>query len=57
MYIATPQNGEVLEWLNRSVSKTDVLVRVPGVRIPPSPQISSLYSGLFLWCLVLIYVA
>ena len=30
-------SGEVLEWLNRPVSKTGVLARVPRVRIPPSP--------------------
>ena len=30
-------NGEVSEWLIELVSKTSVLVRVPGVRIPPSP--------------------
>ena len=29
--------GEVREWLNRAVSKTVVPVRVPWVRIPPSP--------------------
>ena len=29
--------GEVREWLNRAVSKTVVLARVPWVRIPPSP--------------------
>lgn len=31
--------GEVREWLNRSVSKTDVRVTVPWVRIPPSPPL------------------
>jgi hypothetical protein len=30
--------GEVRERLNRAVSKTVVPARVPGVRIPPSPQ-------------------
>ena len=30
-------NGEVSEWLIELVSKTSVLVRAPGVRIPPSP--------------------
>ena len=29
--------GEVAEWSNASDSKSDVLVRVPWVRIPPSP--------------------
>src|SRR5690242_6887315 len=29
--------GEVLEWLNRTVSKTVVSARAPRVRIPPSP--------------------
>src|SRR5579884_2648467 len=29
--------GEVREWLNRAVSKTVVPLRVPWVRIPPSP--------------------
>ena len=32
--------GEVLEWLNRTVSKTVVLARVPRVRIPVSPPAS-----------------
>jgi hypothetical protein len=31
--------GEVPEWLIGAVSKTVVLARVPGVRIPPSPPI------------------
>ena len=30
--------GEVREWLNRAVSKTVEPLRVPWVRIPPSPQ-------------------
>ena len=30
-------HGEVSEWLIELVSKTSVLVRVPRVRIPPSP--------------------
>src|ERR1700674_1377063 len=29
--------GEVREWLNRAVSKTVEPLRVPWVRIPPSP--------------------
>ena len=29
--------GRVAEWPNASVSKTDLLVRVTGVRIPPLP--------------------
>ena len=35
--VAAKINGEVSEWLIELVSKTSVLVRVPGVRIPPSP--------------------
>lgn len=34
-------NGGVAERLNASVLKTDVLVRVPGVRIPPPPLYST----------------
>ena len=30
-------HGEVREWLNRAVSKTVEPLRVPWVRIPPSP--------------------
>ena len=30
--------GEMSEWSNEPVLKTGVLVRVPGVRIPLSPQ-------------------
>ena len=30
-------NGKVAEWLNASVLKTDVVARLPGVRIPPFP--------------------
>ena len=30
-------SGEVSEWSNVSDSKSDVLAREPGVRIPPSP--------------------
>lgn len=30
-------SGRVAERLNASVSKTEVLVRVPGVQIPPLP--------------------
>ena len=29
--------GKVAEWLNASVLKTDVVARLPGVRIPPFP--------------------
>jgi hypothetical protein len=29
--------GEVAEWLNASVSKTDIAARLSRVRIPPSP--------------------
>ena len=29
--------GEVAERLNASVSKTEILARVSGVQIPPSP--------------------
>lgn len=32
--------GGVAERLNASVLKTDVLERVPGVRIPPPPPIN-----------------
>lgn len=36
--------GRVAERLNASVSKTDVLVIVPGVQIPPLPiQLASRY--------------
>ena len=34
--------GEVPEWSNGAVSKTVVLLRVPWVRIPPSPPLFSL---------------
>ena len=34
--------GEVLEWLNRPVSKTGVRVTVPRVQIPPSPPVFGL---------------
>ena len=34
-------SGEVLEWLNRPVSKTGVRASVPRVRIPPSPPVIS----------------
>ena len=30
--------GKVAEWLNASVLKTDVVARLPGVRIPPFPE-------------------
>src|SRR5262249_37825488 len=42
---STPQNehGEVREWLNRAVSKTVVPLRVPWVRIPPSPPVLLTY--------------
>ena len=33
------ETGEVAEWSNASVSKTEVLARVPWVRIPPSPPV------------------
>src|SRR5215510_12612888 len=35
--MSEPLCGEVREWLNRAVSKTVVPLRVPWVRIPPSP--------------------
>lgn len=44
-YLCSPfQNklGGVAERLNASVLKTDVLVRVPGVRIPPPPLNNSI---------------
>ncbi len=31
------------EWLNRAVSKTVEVVRLPGVRIPPSPRMYYVY--------------
>src|SRR5689334_5919983 len=34
---ARRRHGEVREWLNRAVSKTVEPLRVPWVRIPPSP--------------------
>ena len=34
----TPEYGKVAEWLNASVLKTDVVARLPGVRIPPFPK-------------------
>ena len=37
-----PGRGEMLEWLNRLVSKTSELARVPRVRIPVSPPASRL---------------
>jgi hypothetical protein len=33
--------GEVAEWLNASVSKTDIAARLSRVRIPPSPLIEA----------------
>lgn len=42
--------GEVLEWLNRLVSKTSMAATSSGVRIPPSPHKKSPpHGGLFLW--------
>jgi hypothetical protein len=38
------RSGEVLEWLNRPVSKTGERASVPRVRIPPSPPISAYKS-------------
>ena len=37
--------GEVLEWLNRPVSKTGIRVSVSRVRIPPSPPVLCHLSG------------
>jgi hypothetical protein len=37
MMVETQPRGEVREWLNRAVSKTVEPLRVPWVRIPPSP--------------------
>jgi hypothetical protein len=37
--MSKPLCGEVREWLNRAVSKTVVPLRVPWVRIPPSPPV------------------
>ena len=38
--------GEVREWLNRAVSKIVVPLRVPWVRIPPSPPFNFLITFL-----------
>ncbi len=40
-YLGWRASGEVPEWSNGSVSKTEVLARAPGVRIPPSPPNTS----------------
>src|SRR5690625_3611054 len=40
-----PNQGEVPEWLNGPVSKTDVRATVPWVRIPPSPPVIIKDSG------------
>ncbi len=37
-------SGKVAEWLNASVLKTDVVARLPGVRIPPFPKLFYLNS-------------
>ena len=37
MYPQRPQPGEVAEWLNAPVLKTDKPSRASRVRIPPSP--------------------
>ena len=37
------KHGEVREWLNRAVSKTVEPLRVPWVRIPPSPPENSIF--------------
>jgi hypothetical protein len=41
-YDGARRNGEVRERLNRAVSKTVEPLRVPWVRIPPSPPIDFL---------------
>ena len=46
--------GEVAERLNASVSKTEILARVSGVQIPPSPLVIPLASySLQGFCLIL----
>ena len=44
-YLRAP--GEVPEWSNGPDSKSGVPVRVPGVRIPPSPPSPSLSARAF----------
>ena len=42
--------GEVAEWSIASHSKCEVLARVPGVRIPPSPPVNVLkYNKIFVF--------
>ncbi len=58
------RRGEVVEWFKAAVLKTAVVVRLPWVRIPPSPpkiydekaswsigKPLALSRGRFLWCL------
>ena len=40
-----PIRGEMAEWLIASVLKTDILERVSGVQIPPSPPLSLMATG------------
>ena len=52
--------GEMSEWSNEPVLKTGVLVRVPGVRIPLSPQKLAkrrlfLYMDVYIMFIFLIY--
>jgi hypothetical protein len=44
---ASPDAGEVSEWLKELVSKTSVRLAVPGVRIPPSPFFLTLFMQLW----------
>ncbi len=37
IYSCDPVYGEVVEWFKAAVLKTAVVVRLPWVRIPPSP--------------------
>ncbi len=41
MPFAQFQDGEVAEWLKAAVLKTVERLRVPGVRIPPSPPLTT----------------
>ena len=45
MYPQRPQLGEVAEWLNAPVLKTDKPSRASRVRIPPSPPNQLLTVG------------
>ncbi len=47
-----PATGWVAEWFKAAVLKTAVLVRVPGVRIPPHPLARIIHDRLIRWDLV-----